>query len=105
MVDSHTRAEVSDSVLSEQDRRDILRDGLKNVLYSRVIVYFAIIETVLVVSGYGLDQWAGPYSESTLSIHVLASILGVFAIYTAVLFLLYLGTNVLFTVARSLRRR
>lgn len=103
MVDGHSIDGASESVLSKQGKVDVLRDELKNLFYSRLIVYFVVAEIVLVVSGYGLDYLAGPYSESTNSIHVMASILGVFAFYIALFFVLFLCIGLFFTVVRTIR--
>ena len=100
-------ATVDDSVdtteAAERARTDVLLDSLRNLIISRITVYFFIIEAVLFVVGYGTHALAGPYTEAADAQYVMAGIFGVFGILIGGLFTLYLLIGTAFATVRAFK--
>lgn len=103
MSERHSVDQASDSALTEQDRVDVLLDGLENVFRSRLVVYFVITEVILVLAGFALDYSSGSYTDATDASHVMAGIFGVMAIFVAALFALIILIGVFFVMVRTWR--
>lgn len=88
---------------SNRKRTDILLDSLRNIVVSRMTLYFLVIEAILFVAGYGMSILAGPYTESANAQSIMAGIFGVFGMLIGGLYAVYLLSGALFAVVRAVR--
>lgn len=89
---------------SDRARIEVFLDSLRNIVVSRLTVYFLVVEGILFAVGYGLHLLEEPSADAATAQYIMAGLFGVFGIIIAAVFALYLIIGCLFAAIRAYRK-